>query len=117
MPLPTVTPTVGRIVQYTLSEADAEAINRRRADFAAHQRNFSGGTASPGNAGATGHIGHIGNHATAGDICAATVVRTFGQGSAANLQVHLDGNDTYWATSRCEAIESTPGSWCWLPRA
>ena len=113
--LPAVTPTVGRIVHYTLSEADAAAINVRRADFRAFGQSHAH-PHEPGQPGATGHIGHVGNHASEGDICAATVVRTFGTGSAANLQVHLDGNDTYWATSRCEAIESTPGSWCWPPR-
>jgi hypothetical protein len=41
------------------------------------------------------------------------VVRTFG-GPAANLQVHLDGTDTYWATSRCEG--EGPGFWAWPPR-
>lgn len=114
--LPAVTPTVGRIVHYTLSEADAKAINRRRSDFLAFRSNLSG-PSGPGQAGADGHVAHIGNHASTGDVCAATVVRTFGPSSAANLQVHLDGNDTYWATSRCEAIESTPGSWNWPPRA
>lgn len=95
-------PTIGRIVHYTLSEHDAEQINRRRADFAA---------ASPAN---TSFVGHVGNHASAGDAYPAMVVRTFG-GSAANLQVFLDGNDAYWATSRTEGTE--PGTWAWPPRA
>jgi hypothetical protein len=41
------------------------------------------------------------------------VVRTFG-GTAANLQVFLDGNDAYWATSRVEGSER--GNWVWAPR-
>ncbi|GAA4560510.1 hypothetical protein [Planotetraspora kaengkrachanensis] len=31
-----------------------------------------------------------------------------------NLQVLLDGNDAYWATSRTEGDE--PGRWSWPPR-
>ncbi|MGW4403445.1 hypothetical protein ACWEJ6_05415 [Nonomuraea sp. NPDC004702] len=42
------------------------------------------------------------------------VVRTSGTAHA-NLQVHLDGNDTYWVTSRIEGGQ--PGTWHWPPRA
>ncbi|GLH97359.1 hypothetical protein [Phytohabitans aurantiacus] len=89
-------PTIGRIVHYTLSEQDAEAINRRREDFA---------EAPATN---TGFVGHVGNPASTGDIYPAMVVNTFG-GTAANLQVFLDGNDTYWATSRVEGADQ--GTW------
>jgi hypothetical protein len=105
-------PTLGRIVHYTLTEADAAAINKRRTDFEAHKQTYAG-TPQPGHRGATGHVAHVGNHAAAGDVCPAMVVRTFG-GPAANLQVHLDGTDTYWATSRCEG--EGPGFWAWPPR-
>jgi hypothetical protein len=56
----------------------------------------------PGEAGATGHVAHVGNQVTAGDVYPAMIVRVWGDTpeSAVNLQVHLDGNDTYWATSR-----------------
>lgn len=84
-------PTIGRIVHYTLSDQDAEAILRRR-----------GGAALGGNV------------AVAGDAYPAIVVRTFG-GEAANLQVFLDGEDTYWATSRVEGEDR--GQWYWPPRA
>ncbi len=103
-------PTIGRSVHYTLSSADATAINVRRADFRAFGRSHAH-PHEPGQPGATGHIGHVGNHATEGDICAATVVQVFGTGTAANLQVHLDGNDAYWATSRCEG--TVAGTWHW----
>jgi hypothetical protein len=83
-------PTIGRIVHYTLTEADAAAINKRRADNSL-----------------------AGNHAAAGEACPAMVVRTFG-GPGANLQVHLDGTDIYWATSRTEG--EGPGFWAWPPR-
>lgn len=60
-------PTIGRIVHYTLTTVDAEAINRRRKDFADQP--------SPGN---TGFQGHVGNVANAGDTFPAMVVRVFG---------------------------------------
>lgn len=82
-------PAIGQTVFYTLSSVDAEHINRRRTDFTT--------SASAG----TGFVGHIGNLASAGQQYPATVVRTFG-GTAANLQVHLDGTDVLWATSRSE---------------
>jgi hypothetical protein len=93
-------PSIGRIVHYKLTQADAAAINKRRADVK-----------NPG-AGMASQI-IVGNDAAEGQVCAATVVRTFG-GPAANLQVHLDGTDTYWATSRTEGTE--PGTWAWPPR-
>jgi hypothetical protein len=110
----TSAPTVGRIVHYTLSGEDAAAINRRRDDFEA----FCGSHAhphEPGQPGATGHIGHVGSQAREGDVCAATVVRVSDLPTAtANLQVHLDGNDTYWAKARTEG--AGPGFWRWPPR-
>jgi hypothetical protein len=79
------------MVLYTLSEADAAKINARRdAD-----RNS-------------------GNRVEAGQDCAAIVVAAWGN-SSANLQVLLDGTDTYWATSRSEGDEQ--GHWHWPPRA
>lgn len=84
------TPTIGRFVHYALSDQDAEAILLRR-----------GGTGLGGNA------------AVAGDVYPAVVVRTFG-GGAVNLKVLLDGEDSYWATSRVEGDE--PGQWVWPPR-
>jgi hypothetical protein len=105
-------PSIGRIVHYTLTQQDAAEINRRRSDYQAFRSNFSG-PSDPGQAGADGHIAHVGNHAAEGQVCAATIVRTFG-GPAVNLQVHLDGNDTYWATSRTEGTE--PGTWTWPER-
>jgi hypothetical protein len=107
-----VQPTIGRIVHYTLTQYDADAINKQRANFEAHRRSLAG-TPDPGHRGATGHVAHLGNQASAGDVCPAMVVRTFG-GPAANLQVHLDGTDTYWATSRTEG--DGPGTWAWPPR-
>ncbi|MFC4146604.1 hypothetical protein ACFO0M_10085 [Micromonospora mangrovi] len=98
-------PTIGRIVHYTLTTFDAEAVNRRRKDFADQS--------TPGN---TGFVGHVGNRVEAGDTYPAMVVRVFGA-DAANLQVFLDGNDTYWATSRPEGEAGEQGRWIWPPRA
>jgi hypothetical protein len=96
-------PSIGRIVHYKLASFDAEAINRRRADFTAAQ------SASAG----LGYVGHVGNHVQAGEVYPAVVVRTFG-GPAANLKVLLDGNDDYWATSRVEGDGEC--QWSWPPR-
>lgn len=87
----------GRIVHYILSEDDAQQINRRRT------------TGTP--------ILHVGNMAQTGDHCAAIIVRFWGDqvSGTSNLQVFLDGNDVYWATSR--AIGEGPGTWHWPERA
>lgn len=99
-------PTIGRIVHYTLNAGDAEAINRRRKDFADSQSA----------AAATGFVGHVGNQAEAGQVYPAMVVRVFDpRATTANLQVLLDGNDSYWATSRTE--RDGEGGWAWPPRA
>lgn len=107
-------PTIGRIVHYTLTAADADAINKRRADFAAFQRTLAG-PIDPGHRGATGHVAHVGNHAQAGAVYPAMVVQVWDSNTAsANLQVVLDGTDTYWATSRSEG--EGEGFWAWPPR-
>lgn len=106
-------PTLGRIVHYTLNEADAQAINRRRDDFQAFQRSHAH-PHEPGQPGATGHQAHVGNAARVGQAYPAMVVCVFEGAAVANLQVYLDGNDSYWATSRREGEE--PGTWMWPPR-
>lgn len=102
-------PTIGRIVHYTLSADDAAQISLRRADFDAYRRTHPA-RPQPGQPGATGHQAHVGNHVEAGQTYPALVVRT-SRSSLVNLQVFLDGNDVYWATSRAEGTE--PGTWCW----
>jgi len=101
--------SIGRVVLYTLNEVDAEAINRRRyharVHMEAHRRD------------ARGVVLHVGYSVSAGDeFPAAVMVRRFGGApeSRVNLQVLLDGTDTYWATSRYEG--EGPGCWRWPPR-
>lgn len=98
-------PSIGRIVHYRLTAQDAADINRRRKDF--HESRSADDQ--------TGFVGHVGNHAAEGDVFPATIVRVWEESTIiCNLQVQLDGNDTYWATSRAEGDE--PGNWCWPPR-
>lgn len=78
-------PTLGHRVHYTLTEADANAIN------------------DLGRQGAR-------NRARAGQVLPAVVVATFDpSATTANLQVLLDGDGSYWATSRTEGND--PGHW------
>jgi len=99
--------TVGRIVLYKLSDHDELAINKRRDDYRAFLRNRRAGSED------TGYVAHVGNQVRAGDEYPAVVVRAW-PGQGANLQVLLDGNDTYWATSRIEGL--APNTWYWSER-
>ncbi|MDP9185616.1 MAG: hypothetical protein M3O29_08120 [Actinomycetota bacterium] len=107
----TQAPSIGRIVHYKISEQDAVQINKRRAD--AKNLNAAGVTlASQG----LGPQIHIGNGVQAGDVYPAMIVRTWGgtRGSSVQLQVFLDGNDTFWATSVSEGDGER--NWQWPPR-
>jgi hypothetical protein len=88
-------PTIGRIVHYALSEQDAKRIEQLRWSLPTDNR---------------------GNTAEAGQVYPALIVRTWGETpeSAVQLQVFLDGSDTYWATSRSHGDD--PGQWIWPPR-
>jgi hypothetical protein len=109
-----VKPTIGRIVLYTLSDGDATAINVRRRDYRAFEAGHKH-PHEPGTPPATGHVAHYGNDVGAGDELPAMVVRDWNESAGTvNLQVHLDGNDIYWATSRTEG--DGPGRWRWPPR-
>lgn len=102
-------PTVGRILHYRLSEQDAEAINRRRTTGAAIAERIQ---AEKWPLGAQAHIG---NGANAGDVVPLIVVTVHDEPQlSVNGQAMLDGNDTFWATSRHEGTE--PGTWSWPPR-
>ena len=87
-------PTIGRIVHYTLNAGDVDVIRQQRAA-----------------AGMTGA-----NSVSVGQAYPAVIVRAWGDSptSAVNLQVLLDGPDTYWATSRTEGEGEF--YWAWPPR-
>jgi hypothetical protein len=99
-------PSIGRIVHYTLSEHDANAINKRRSDASAK---LAGGQE-------TGFVVHAGNGVHAGEVYPLVITRIWGStpGSAVNGQVVLDGNDSLWVTSVAEG--EGPRSWVWPPR-
>lgn len=84
-----MTPSVGRIVHYALSDGDVDTITRDYPD-----RNTR-------------------NSVSPGQVFPAMMVATWG-GEYVNLQVFLDGACTYWATSRGEGDE--PGKWLWPSR-
>ena len=117
---PYADPYLGAHVLYTLSDADAQAINAERHNADAHLRKTRRPffedvpPAEPGDPGRTGHVKHQGNLVGEGDVFPAVIVRTWNEpGTPCNLKVHLDGTDDYWATSR------TPGDgvseWHWPP--
>lgn len=88
-----MTPTPGRIVEYTLAGQDADAINRRRDDA----RKMHAGNNN------SGYVVHSGNAAAAGDTYPLVITRVWAdlptEDTAVNGQVLLDGNDTLWVTS------------------
>lgn len=104
-------PSPGHIVAYTLSAHDVEQINRRRHD-ASHTIDAIRNGERPG----TGEQLHVGNPVQEGDVYPLVITRVWGQteGSAVNGQVLLDGNDTFWATSRTEG--EGPFHWQPFPR-
>jgi hypothetical protein len=102
-----ITPTLGRIVLYRMSDFDANAINQRRKD--ARDKSEWHRTER------TGAQVHVGNEVRAGNLYAAMVVGVWGDtpSAAVNLQVFLDGSDTYWATSR--VVGEQDGNYQWMP--
>lgn len=100
------TPSIGRIVHYTLTEQDAQAINKRRTDFEAHRTTDTYAD--------TGYVAHYGNTARAGYVFPAVIVSTWsGTSPSANLRVLLDGTDDLWTAS---TFGDGPGQWIWPPR-
>lgn len=99
----TQVPTIGRTVLYQLSDFDADEINRRRATS----------TAPRSEDWPEGAQAHVGNQVRVGQEYPAVVVAKFSE-DMVNLQVLLDGNDSFWATSRHEGTD--PGNWHWPAR-
>jgi hypothetical protein len=101
-------PSTGRIVHYTLTEADADSINGFRKDSRNAQQSPAGVAKIP-----TGYQDHVGNEVDGGDVVALIVTRAFPK-NLVNGQLILDGNDTLWVTSVPEG--DGRGQWAWPPR-
>lgn len=103
--------SIGRFVHYVLNDEDAAKINGRRTSGSSIQERILEDKWS------IGAQAHIGNKVAAGDVLPALVVRTL-PSEQANLQVFLDGNDVYWATTRAQAAPGRlePGRWQWPAR-
>lgn len=91
-----MTPTIGRIVHYTLSDLDVQRINEQRDMRESRQRNF--------------------NVSSFGEIVPLIVVRVwadeYGPGiPGVNGQAFLDGADSLWVTSAKEGTGA--GEWSW----
>lgn len=101
------TPKVGDLVLYSLSEQNANQINRRRSDASLNVRKMR--EERPG------FIAHIGNSVAAGDVFPMTITRVWGStpGCAVNGQVMLDGNDLHWVTSvnEVDGVSDPQGRW------
>lgn len=102
--------TEGRMVHYVLTAEDAEAITHRRVRDAGHSENWPVGAQA-----------HIGNPVREGEHVPMIVVKVWDKGEngngSCNGQVMLDGNDSYWATSRLYDEEKNPGTWHWIEQA
>lgn len=103
-------PTIGRIVHYKLTEEEAKSINKRYEYSIAFRKQ------NPNHNDGDQH--HVGNSARAGDIIPAIIVKVwpneFGDKPGVNGQAFLDGNDSFWITSKGEGTEN--GQWSWPPR-
>ena len=98
--------TPGRVVTYRLSEADAEAINRRREHARAHieeHRENSNGVQI-----------HSGNPVQMDREFPMIVVALMPPSRTVNGQVFLDGNDTLWV--QMVPNGNGPGCWRWPDR-
>lgn len=86
-------PRRGMVVDYTLSEQDASAINSARSDAALAVIEHTDVH--------NGRQVHRGNSVAAGDVYPMVITRPWGDkhDSAVNGQVQLDGTDLHWVTS------------------
>lgn len=89
-------PTVGRVVQYSLTRTDVLRVTGRRQYSSGHPVEFEG------------------NVVHTGEVYPMVIVRVWGDEptSAVNGQVLLDGNDATWVTSVTQG--DGEGHW-WYP--
>jgi hypothetical protein len=104
-----VTPTIGRILHYRLTEDDADRVNRRRTNA----QSIAERLAEVPPSWPRGAQAHFGDPVKAGVYFPMVVVRV--SDGSVNGQVLLDGNDVLWVS--CVGEGTRPGSWCWPPRA
>lgn len=102
-------PTIGRLVQYTLTAVDAERVNRRRTDGQSIIARMKDDRWPEG------AQAHVGNAARGGDIIPCLVVRVW-PGERVNGQAFLDGNDVLWVNSADPSNVPQPGCWHWPER-
>lgn len=105
-----MTPSIGRIVHYCLTERNAAEIMRRRttgADIAARIKDEKW---------PIGAQAHVGNAVNAGDVYPMVIVRVWpSETGSVNGRVLLDGTDEYWTTSVSQVIaDSTDKQGCWF---
>lgn len=109
-----MTPSIGRIVHYTLTESDAQQIMRRRTTGPAIAERI------PSKEWPVGAQAHIGNSVSAGDVFPMIIIRVWpGDVGNVNGQVLLDGTDALWVTTVGQvAADSTDkqGLWFEAPR-
>ena len=103
-----IIPTIGRIVLYCLSAADADAINRRRTTGAAIAQRIQR------DAWPIGAQAHIGNVVAEGEVVPGIVVRVYGD-DCISVRAFLDGTDDFWATSISVSEGAEPGKFHWMP--
>jgi len=106
---PPPVPTPGRIVLYTLSKQDADAVNKRRADAQRHLQDHRENS--------NGVQIHVGNQLSEDDVYPMMIIRVWGPTatSCVNGQVFLDGNDLLWVTS--VAVGIGPRTFAWPTRS
>lgn len=101
-----MTPTLGRIVHYTMSSQDAMRVNKRRKDASRSdvaKRDL-------------GVVVHYGSRVSAGDILPAMITKVHENGNL-GLRVFLDGTDVFWVQAAQQAEETRLGGrWFWPPR-
>lgn len=96
--------TVGRIVHYRLTNAEAEEINSRRQDARVNGRTHRD---------TSGAQIHMGNTVAPGETVPMIVVVAWSD-TLVNGQAFLDGTDSLWITSA--HMGEGEGQWMWPPR-